>query len=480
MTPRYKTAITATLALLVAGALAPQAQASGFQLREQSPSAQGNAFAGVSAGGSDISSMFFNPATMTQFEGFQVFVGFSSVAPKAELSGASATRASLTAFGPLGAFGGTTITGPTAYPNSAKSAVLPNIYAMWSVSKDFKLGLSVNAPFGMVTEYDSSFVGRYHALKSDLKVVDVALNAAYRFNPMFSVGASVVYRKVNAELSNAVDMGQIAFLGLAQLYPTSPAVFGPFAPSSTTSAFDGKATVKGDTSLMAYKLGLTFEPSKELRFGLGYQSSTKPKVEGTVTYDMPVVAAGQAPYFNAVMGAAHLVNGTATAEVDLPDTTSLGISWDLAPTVNLSAEVAKTGWSKFKDLTVKFGSGQSDSTTHENWRDTMFCSLGATWKASEALTLRVGLASDQGAVEDGYRTPRIPDGDRTWFSGGLSYAFTKSFGVDLAYTHIVVKDGPLALTAGASPAGADFFRGNLSGTFKNGIEIVALSARFNF
>ena len=479
MTTRYKNAITTTLALLVAGAFAPQAFASGFQLREQSPSAQGNAFAGISAGGSDISSMFFNPATMTQFEGFQLVIGASSVAPKAELGGAAASRASYTGpLAPFAPYGGTTINGPAAHPNSAKSAVLPNLYAMWSLTKDFKLGLSLNAPFGMVTEYDSSFVGRYHALKSDLKVVDVGLNAAYRFSPMFSVGATLIYRKVEAELTNAVDMGQIAFLSLASGGAPS-SVYGAFIPSGTSSIYDGKATVKGDTSNLGYKVGLTFEPTKALRIGLGYQASTKPKVEGTVAYDYPTVAPTLAPYFNGVMTGGHLVNGTATAEVDLPDTTSLGVSWDLTPGFNLAAEAARTGWSKFKDLTVKFGSGQGDSITHENWRNTMFYSLGATWKATEAFTLRVGLASDQGAVEDAYRTPRIPDGDRTWYSGGFGYAISKGFGVDFAYTHITVKDGPLVLSAG-SYGSPDFFRGNLTGTFKNSIDIVALSARITF
>ena len=43
-------------------------------------------------------------------------------------------------------------------------------------------------------------------------------------------------------------------------------------------------------------------------------------------------------------------------------------------------------------------------------------------------------------MTDAYRTPRIPDGDRTWVSMGASYAFSKSFTVDFGYTHICVKD----------------------------------------
>lgn len=452
MTLRTKHAFTTTLALMLAGLAAPQAMASGFQLREQSSSAQGNAFAGISAKGSDISSMFFNPATLTAFEGFQVVVGLGYVAPKAELGGASATRAN--------ALGASPITGAATHPDAANNALLPNLYAMWSVTKDFKLGLSVNAPFGLVTEYDANFIGRYHALKSDLKTVDVGLNAAYRLHPVVSVGATVIYRKVDAELSNAVDFGGIL-----------AAVGQPVVPGSA----DGKATIEGGTSVVGFKAGLTVQPTSTFTLGLAYQSATKPKVDGTVHYDYPnptVAAAMANPLLN-------LVNGKATAEVELPDTTSLGLSWDLTPDVNVAFEAARTGWSKFKELRVKFGSGQADSVTHENWRNTMYYALGGTWRATEALTLRAGLATDQGAVEDTYRTPRIPDGDRTWFAGGLSYAFSKSTAVDFAYTHITVKNGPLQLRAGAS-TNPDFFRGNLSGTFKNSIDILAVAARFSF
>ncbi len=452
MTLCTKRTLTTTLALMLAGLAAPQAQASGFQLREQSPSAQGNAFAGITAKGTDISSMFFNPATMTAFEGFQVVAGLSCVAPKAELGGAAATRAT--------ALGASVITGAATHPDAANNALLPNLYAMWSVTQNLKLGLSVNAPFGLVTEYDANFIGRYHALKSDLKTVDVALNAAYRIHPMVSVGASMIYRKVDAELSNAVDFGGIL-----------AAVGQPVAPGSA----DGRATIKGDTSVAGFKAGLTLQPTSTLSLGLAYQGATKPKVEGTARYDYPnptVAAAMADPRLN-------LVNGTATAEVELPDMTSLGLSWDITPEVSVAFEAARTGWSTFKELRVKFGSSQADSVTHENWRNTMYYALGGTWKATETLTLRAGLATDQGAVEDAYRTPRIPDGNRTWFSGGLSYAFSKSMALDFAYTHITVKDGPLALQAGA-PGNPDFFRGNLSGTFQNSIDILAVAARFSF
>ena len=61
------------------------ALASGFQLREQSPSAQGTSFAGISAGGDDIGGMFFNVATLTRFQGRELVAGFSRIQPSARL-----------------------------------------------------------------------------------------------------------------------------------------------------------------------------------------------------------------------------------------------------------------------------------------------------------------------------------------------------------------------------------------------------------
>ena len=54
-----------------------QANAGAFAIREQSTYGQGTSFAGVAAGGS-LSSMFWNPSTMTQFKGIVSESGFSA------------------------------------------------------------------------------------------------------------------------------------------------------------------------------------------------------------------------------------------------------------------------------------------------------------------------------------------------------------------------------------------------------------------
>jgi len=489
MTLRTKHTLTTTLALVLAGLAAPQAMASGFQLREQSPSAQGNSFAGVTAGGSDISVMFFNPASMTQFGGTQFSFGASYVAPKAKYSNGTASPFTL-GFGTYPA-------APTSHSNAAVSAALPALNLMYSLSNDLKLGFSVNVPFGLTTDYDASFIGRYHALKSELKTIDISPSLAYRMSPQFSVGVALVARKAEAEITNAVDFGTIMMA--STLNPTTG------APTAATPLFaaagygpglqDGTGGLKGDAWGFGFKLGATWQATETFRIGVAYQSAVDITLKGDGTFEIPalpsVPAAGQtsAALLLSLQGRGFK-NGAGEAELNLPSMTSLGFNYDISKTFAIQGEVAQTGWSSFKELRVKFTDNIAnnlylkESITEEEWKDTWFYSLGMTWKASEAWTLRAGLASDKGAVEDAYRTPRIPDGDRTWFSAGLGYALSKNTSIDMAVTHITVKDGPVdlrALPTGTTPSTSpNTYRGNLGGTFKNSIDIVSVSARFIF
>ena len=450
MSPRIRVSSLAPLvACLVAGSFAPRALASGFQLREQSPSAQGNAFAGISAGGEDASGIFFNPASMTQFQGPQFALGASYVAPVAEFGEGSASRA------PIYPTTSRPISGPGSHPNSANAVPLPNLGALWCLGENLRLGFTINAPFGMGTDYREDFIGRYHARKSDLKIIDVAPSVAYRVNEQWSLGMALVARKASAEISNAVDFG--AILASAGI------------PGGVPGGQDGFAVLKGDKWGYGYRLGLTYQPTESLRLGLAHQAAVDITLDGTISYTgVPTILAS------------NFKDGGASAEMNLPATTSLGISYKVSENLTLLGEVARTGWSAFKELRVKFKTGQADSVTEENWKNTWFTSLGATWKWTEATKLRAGLAFDQGAATDATRTPRIPDGDRTWISLGLGHAFSKSFNLDLGYTHIFVTSSPIGLASGTTAESPDFYRGNLSGRFQNHIDILAVQGVFRF
>lgn len=450
MSPRHpRTATASVLALLVAGAWATAARASGFQLREQSAAYLGTAFAGASAGGQDPSAMFWNPATLALLPGNQVAFGGTYIGVYMDLSNASASRAP--AFQP----GSRPIAGPSNLPNAVSQPILPTLYASWSVSAAVTLGLAINAPFGMVTTYPDDFIGRYHALKTDLKTYDVAPSLAWRLNPQWAVGLALVARKADANISNAVDFGAVGnALGF---------------PGTTPGGADSVAALKGDCWGYGYKVGLTFQPSDQLRFGAGYQAAITLKVDGKVTY-----SSVPAPF------ASTFPDGGGKADVNLPATATTGFAWEATPAFSLQGELAWTGWSSFKELRVRFASGAPDSVTDESWKDTWSYSLGGIWKLSPAWALKAGLAYDQSPVDDAHRTPRIPDANRKWVTVGAAWSASRSTTVDVGLGRIFTSGSSLNLTSGSTPASDNFFRGNLSGTYKVGATILGASIRMRF
>jgi long-chain fatty acid transport protein len=350
----------------------------------------------------------------------------------------------------------------------------------------------VNVPFGLTTEYDPSWAGRYQAIKSHLETLDIAPTLAYKLDDQWSVGVALVARHAKAELSQALDYGRSAQLALDQA--TAQGLPLPLN-AVQGGALEGTADVRGDSWAYGYRLGLMFDPNPKLHLGMGYQSRIRETLKGSVTFSGTQAAAaalGQLAqaYPSAAAGisllgttfARQTADGSASAVVNLPSTLSLGASYDATPTLSLAAEVAQTRWSNFHELRVRFSNQaqQPDSVTNENWKDSMFYALGATCHPGGAWTYRVGVALDKTPVSDATRTPRIPDADRTWVSFGASWQATPWFGLDAGYTHLFCKNSTVNLQAGGDPTNQDFTRGNLSGTYKNSIDVLALQARFSF
>src|SRR5712691_829570 len=155
-------------ALLVAlAAVSLPASAAFFQIAENSASGIGNAFAGGAAIAEDASSVWYNPAGMTRLKDRQLVVAGHYIHPSFNASVNSASTA----------LGGAPIAGSGG--QAGESALVPNLYAAYPVTSRFALGAGINAPFGLATDYDSTWAGRYYALRSDITTVKLNLVGAY-------------------------------------------------------------------------------------------------------------------------------------------------------------------------------------------------------------------------------------------------------------------------------------------------------------
>lgn len=391
--------------LLLAGGV-PLAHAAGFALIEQNASGLGNAYAGAAAVAGDASTIFFNPAGMTLLPDRQAVVAGNLIKLKTRFSG--------TVSPPIGGGQG---------GDAGGVSFVPNAYVAYRVSPDIHLGLGVNVPFGLKTEYGADWIGRTQAIKSDLKTVNVNPSIAFRVSDGVSLGAGVNLQYLETELTN--------FAGPA-----------------------GLAAMKGDDYGWGFNLGVLWQVTPSTRLGVSYRSEVDFDLEGSASFS-----------------ALPVLDGSITAKATMPDSASLSLFHKLSPTWDLLADVSWTGWSDFKELAVYRTSGALLSYTPEHWEDAFRYALGATWHMSEKLSLRGGLAYDEAPVRDAYRTPRIPDGHRTWIAIGGQYRVGKSSAIDFGYAHLFVTDPSLQITANGT---------TLTGAYDNAVDLLSAQYTLSF
>jgi long-chain fatty acid transport protein len=412
----------------------------GFALTEQSVSGLGNAFAGGAASAEDASTIFFNPAGLTRLSGQQVLAGAHIVIPYAKFHNEGSTCIT---GGPL--FGGNG-------GNSGEIRVIPNFYYSRKVTDRFSVGLGVNSPFGLATRYDDNWVGRYHAIESDLFTININPSLAYKVTDKLSVGAGFNIQYLNAELTNAVDFGTIGFL--------------LHVPGLTPQNNDGFVKLKGDSWSVGYNLGLLYEFTKDTRAGVAYRSAIEQDLDGNA--DFTGVPAALKSSF---------ADSKAKADITLPDSLSLSFFHQISSEWAVMADFTWTDWKHFKNLIVTFSSKQPASITSENWQDSYRYSFGATYTPSKNWVFRVGTAYDRSAVPDKeHRTPRIPDSDRIWAAFGVGYKISNMFAFDLGYAHLFVNDPEIDKT----PTGQDQLRGGLKGFFDTHTDIVSAQLSMKF
>jgi len=413
----------------------------GFALIEQGVSGLGNAYAGGAAGAEDASTIFFNPAGMTRLNGHQLILAAHLIMPYANFENEGSTHVT-----------GASLRGDDD-GNAGEAKVIPNFYYSRKVSDKFSVGIGINTPFGLATEYDRTWVGRYHAVKSDLMSVNINPSIAYKVTDQLSVGAGFSAQYIKAELSSAVDFGLAGIkVGIPGLLPQQN---------------DGFVELDGDSWGVGYNLGLLFEFTKNTRIGAAYRSRIEHTLEGDA--DFSGVPAPLKPVYR---------DSDIEADVTLPDSLSVSIFHQITPQLMVMADFTWTNWSLFDELRVDFDNPlKSDDVTLEKWQDSYRYSLGASYMPDKNWTMRIGTAYDTSAVAHAkYRTPRIPDGDRIWTALGLGYQISNMIGVDVGYAHLFINDPDIQKT----PTGYDIPRGGLNGSYSTHIDIVSAQLTMSF
>ena len=448
------------LALAVLGTLfVGQAAASGFQLREQSVKNLGKSNAG-SAVGKDAATVSLNPAAMTNLTTNTFQADVTVIDLTAEFNGGGSVLGVPQA--PLAGGNGGDPGDPTVVPNM--SAVFP----MKGALEGLTLGASIGAPFGLATEYEDGWVGRYRALNSDVTAIDLTLSAAFKASDGVSIGFGLVYERAEAILSKAIDFGTAICASAA---PGGAACFNPAFPIKPQQQ-DGHFEVSGDSTSIGYIVGAQIAPNDRLAIGVSHRSEIKHDLEGTLDFDVPAAAA-------AVLGSARMAaysDGEGGARLVTPAITTVSIKYGFTDNFRVLADYQSTGWSSLHDVTITRDNGTVVGSEPFEWEDTDFYSLGAEFDLSDAFTLRGGIGKDESPTNDTHRTPRLPDNDRTLYSIGATWNMSENMSIDAAYQRIEIDSPVVAL--GVDPASANL--STLNGTFSGHANLFGVSMQYRF
>jgi long-chain fatty acid transport protein len=414
------------IAALIAGC--SNATAGSFSLREQDAVAQGAAFAGSAAGAGGISSMYWNPAIVTQFPGWNVQRSFSVIFPQANIT----TTSGLGAGAPfnLGSPG-----------DIGQAALLPSGAMSYQLTDKIFLGLTTNTPFGLVTKTPFGSASQTYGTTSKIFSMNVTPSVSYRFNDFISVGAGLQVQYFKTTLKTATGLG----------FPL---------PAQNV-------VLKGNDTTVGYTVGATITPFKGTNIGIGYRSGHDNTLSGSFATPASVTKI--------------------KAPADLPGILTLGITQDINAQWQVMAGFEWTNWSSFSRFPVTnaatgapllLGPGRPLVLAFD-YKDSYYMSLGAAYKYSPNWTFRGGLGYEVSPIDDVTRATRLPDTDRFWLAMGASYQLNDKFTLDASYSHAFGIGGrKISLVNATNPAFSPPV--TYTGKVKASVDIISVGLRYQF
>jgi long-chain fatty acid transport protein len=346
----------------------------GFQLNEHGARAmaQGGAFA---ARASDPSAIYFNPAGLS-FQGSSLYLGATLITPKVSF------------FGPSNY----SLNNETKINDQTFTPI--NVYGTYAVDDDIHVGIGVNNPYGLGTEWPSQWVGQYVAQKIDLQSFFITPTIAYKLSDQLSIGVGVNYVTGGVKMKLATSI--------------------PFNNPPPMVTLDLKASGVG------FNGGIIFKPMTDVSIGASYRSSVKLDATGSASFDPNYTALG-------------LPNGDAAISITLPATGFLGISYSFMKNLEVEADYQYIGWSSYKELKIEFKADPTKNKVEpKNYQDTYIVRVGAEYTLGD-FQIRAGYLYDHTPVTSEYVEPLLPDANRNGYNIGLGYKLDEHWRVDAAY-----------------------------------------------
>lgn len=400
-----------TITLSLACLLATSAFGSGFLIPEQGAKASSMAGA-FAATADDPSAIFYNPAGIAQQRRIAAYAGTTLINFTNEFTGD---------------FNSPVTAGEEAKYNR-HTFNIPNMYAIVPIGNNITVGVGVFAAFGLRTDWADPFAGRYISKDADLKTTSVNPVIAWQTDDgRFAIGGGVEYRRARVILN------------------ANRLALNPFNGRIQDVANTRLASEYGDD--IGFNAGILFKASDRFRIGASYRSDMDIDLEGDA--EITPIPTGNAQ-FDAVVRAQLPPNQPINTTIPFPSIATVAVAFSPNENWDLELDVIRTGWDRFKALSVNFETTPAASFVREqNWEDSNSYRFGVNHNATERWDVRFGFVYDENPQPVEAVSPLLPDSDRLGGSIGTGF-HSGPFTLDWSLLVLHFKDRD---TQGSNPEG---------------------------
>ncbi|HEX8619898.1 MAG TPA: outer membrane protein transport protein [Thermoanaerobaculia bacterium] len=373
-----------TAAISLTCLMAGSAFGSGFLIPEQG--AKASAMAGAfAATADDPSAIFYNPAGIAQQrDGLSVLAGTTIINFNNQFTGDPNSE----------------VTAGVTGEYNRHTFNIPNMYAVLPIGHNLTLGVGVFAAFGLRTDWEDPFPGRYISKDADLKTTSVNPVVAWQTaDGRIAIGGGVEYRRARVIL-NANRMA-----------------LNPFNGRISDVANTRLVSDYGDS--IGWNAGILFKPTNMIRLGASYRAAMDIDLEGEA--EISQIFTG-IPQFDAVIGAQLPPDQRINTKFPFPSVATVGVAVSPNDNWDVELDVMRTGWSRFEALAVNFETTPSSSFVREqNWEDSTSYRLGVNHNATANWDVRFGALYDENPQPIESVSPLLPDSDRIGASIGAGW-----------------------------------------------------------
>jgi len=363
--------------------------AGGFQLNLQGVRQMAMGGSGVAIPW-DVSSVFYNPGSLSRLGGLQVYGSLFLVSPHVRYL--------------------QTPTGGYFFDTQTHSATPFAVYAGGNIRKDSKwaAGIGIYTPFGNSLHWDENWTGRYMVQSVSLSSVFIQPTLSYAFNDAIAFGAGFVYAIGTVDITKAL-------------------------PVQDLQAQDGHAELSGKASGIGFNAGLHIKASEKLQFGLSYRSAVNMKVKkGEAAFTTPSSVASEFP-------------ATAfSSSLPLPAVLTGGAGIQISKAFRIQADLVYAFWGTYDSLRIDFSENTQllkDISDPRSYKNTLALRIGGHYAFCDNWEVMLGGAYDPTPSLDHLVSPDVVDANRITLSCGAGFRLGTKLNImaGLSYTTTPVR-----------------------------------------